>query len=56
MESVWPIVLMGAAGLLVGGTYSMFRQERRAAAVVCGVLALVALAGAVLWWWPQGAA
>jgi len=56
VESLWPIVLMGFGGLLAGGTYSLFKQGRKPAAVICGVLTLIALGGAVLWWLPQGGA
>lgn len=54
METVLPILLMGAAGLLAGGTYSMAKQRRTTAAVICGLLALVSLAASILWLWPQG--
>ena len=54
MEDVLPILLMGVAGLMFGGVYSMAKAKRIVPAVVIGVLALVALAGAVLWWLPQG--
>jgi hypothetical protein len=53
VEDVWPIVLMGVGGLLVGGVYSAAKAKRTIPAVVLGVLAAVALAGAVLWWWPN---
>ena len=39
-----------------GGVYSMAKAKRTVPAIVVGVLAVVALAGAVLWWWPQGGA
>ncbi|MGH8794852.1 MAG: hypothetical protein ACRDXX_19700 [Stackebrandtia sp.] len=54
MNDVWPIVLTGVAGLLVGGVVSMLKEGRKVAAIVVGVLAGLALAGAVAWWWPQG--
>ncbi|MGH8876217.1 MAG: hypothetical protein ACRD0P_02570 [Stackebrandtia sp.] len=47
-----PIVLMGAGGLLLGGVISAVKAKRVVAAIVLGVLSLVALAGAVLWWLP----
>ncbi|CAM3167224.1 hypothetical protein [Stackebrandtia soli] len=53
MDDIWPIVLMGAAGLLVGGSFSMYKQDSKRAAIVLGVLAAIALAGAILWWWPS---
>ncbi len=51
-----PMLMMGFAGLLAGGTYSMVKQKRTVAAVICGLLAVVALAASVLWLWPQGGA
>lgn len=48
------MLLMGVAGLLAGGTYSMAKQKRVPAAVVCAILAVLALAGAILWLGPQG--
>jgi hypothetical protein len=54
MDDVWPIVLMGVGGLFAGGVYSMAKAKRTVPAVVLGVFAVLALAGAVLWWWPQG--
>lgn len=56
MDSLLPMLMMGFAGLLVGGTYSMVKQKRTVAAVICGLLAVVALAASVLWLWPQGGA
>lgn len=56
MNDVWPIILMAVAGLLVGGVYSMAKAKRTIPAIVVGAAALIALAGAVLWWWPQGGA
>jgi hypothetical protein len=53
--SVLPIVLLGVAGILVGGAVSMHRQgASRVAVVVVSLLALVAAAGGVLWLLPEG--
>ena len=53
MDDLWPIILMAVAGLFVGGSYSMYKQDSKKASVVLGVLAAIALAGAILWWWPS---
>lgn len=37
------------AGLLVGGTWSMYKTGSRVGTLICGALAVIALAGAVLW-------
>ena len=50
MEDVWPIVMMAVAGLFVGGVYSMAKAKKYVAAGVVGVMALMALAAAYLWW------
>jgi hypothetical protein len=50
MRAVWPILLLGFAGILVGGAYSMRKQGAGPVAVgIVAVLALVAAAGGVLW-------
>lgn len=38
------------AGLLVGGTWSMYKSGSRVGTLVVGALAVIALAGAVLWY------
>ena len=55
MSSVLPVALMGLAGVLVGGAWSMHRQgaPRRNVGLML-VLALLALAGGVLWLFPGG--
>ncbi|KQB86707.1 hypothetical protein [Corynebacterium lowii] len=46
----WFIYLLFAvAGLLVGGTWSAYQNGAKKLAIVCGVVAAIALAGAVLW-------
>lgn len=47
-----PILLMGVGGLLLGGVISAAKAKKTVPAIVLGVLAAVAIAGAVLWWWP----
>ncbi len=48
----WTVVLLLAlAGFLTGGVISFARQRRRNAAVVMGVLAVMAIAAAFLWAW-----
>lgn len=46
----WFIYLMFAvAGILVGGTWSAYQNGARKLTVLCGILAALALTGAVLW-------
>lgn len=55
MSSVLPVALMGLAGVLLGGAWSLHRQDApRGNVVVMLVLALLALAGGVLWLFPGG--
>lgn len=53
MDDVWPIILMGVGGFLIGGIFAMAKAKRVIAAVVVAVLAVLALAGAAAWWVPQ---
>lgn len=53
MEDVLPILLMGFGGLLIGGVISMTKAKKPVAAIVLGLLAALAIAGAVLWWLPS---
>ncbi|HET8971481.1 MAG TPA: hypothetical protein VFN19_10500 [Candidatus Nanopelagicales bacterium] len=43
------VLLLALAGFFLGGVWSFWRGGRRGAAVVLGVAALLALAGAVAW-------
>ncbi|WPF67286.1 hypothetical protein OLX12_07340 [Corynebacterium sp. 22KM0430] len=46
----WFIYLMFAvAGVLVGGTWSAYQNGAKKLTIVCGILAALALAGAILW-------
>ena len=48
------IVLLGVAGLLIGGAFSLYRQgANRVAVIVLGALAVLAGAGGVLWLLPE---
>ena len=50
MRSFLPILLLGVAGLLVGGAISLRRQGARWPAVIgLGLLGAVAAAAGVLW-------
>jgi hypothetical protein len=50
VESVLPILLLGLAGLLVGGTISLYRQRSpRIVVALVGLLAGLSAAGGVLW-------
>jgi hypothetical protein len=53
VSTVLPVALMGLAGVLVGGAWSMYRQgASRTNVAILGVLAAGALAGGVLWLFP----
>ncbi|MEU2610844.1 hypothetical protein ABZ570_04525 [Micromonospora sp. NPDC007271] len=56
MGAVLPTLLLILAGVLVGGTWSLYRQGvPRGAVVVTGLLAVLATAGGLLWLLPGGA-
>ncbi|WKD60824.1 hypothetical protein CCICO_03935 [Corynebacterium ciconiae DSM 44920] len=42
-------LLFMVSGLLVGGAISAYRAERKALTIVLGVLALIGVAGGVMW-------
>lgn len=47
---IWqPLVLLGLAGFLAGGTVSSYRRGSRRTAVVLGLISLFFLVGGVLW-------
>ncbi|WP_155829955.1 hypothetical protein [Glycomyces tenuis] len=46
-EYVGPILLMALAGILLGGAKSLHGNEKRAAAIVCAIIAAMAFAGGV---------
>ncbi len=49
MRSVLPILLLLLAGLLVGGTWSLYKQgASRRAVLITGLLAALAIAGGLL--------
>ncbi|SBT48148.1 hypothetical protein [Micromonospora narathiwatensis] len=53
MKAVLPTLLLILAGVLVGGTWSLYRQgASRAAVVITGLLAALATAGGLLWLLP----
>lgn len=53
MRTVLPVLLLGVAGLLAGGAWSMHRQGAgRGLVLVLGVLAGLAAAGGIAWLWP----
>jgi hypothetical protein len=55
MSAVVPVVLLGLAGLLVGGAISVYRQGGSKGLVgLLGVLGALAAAGGVLWLVPDG--
>lgn len=55
MNSLLPVLLFGLAGVLAGGAWSIHRQgSGRGAIAVMVTLAVLALAGGILWLWPGG--
>ncbi|MGC4805815.1 hypothetical protein [Micromonospora sp. DT233] len=53
MDAILPTLLLILAGVLVGGTWSLYRQGApRSAVVITALLAAVATAGGVLWLLP----
>ncbi|MBM7775737.1 HAMP domain-containing protein [Actinokineospora baliensis] len=44
------VALIALAGILVGGVYTTWKNNSRAAAAVLAVLALLALGGAIAWY------
>ena len=44
--SVWMLFI--TAGLLVGGTWSFYQQDKKGSTIVMGILAALALAGALI--------
>jgi hypothetical protein len=53
VRSIWPIVLLFIAGLLVGGVFQLRKQGAGLPVVgFVAVLALLAAAGGVLWLIP----
>jgi hypothetical protein len=54
VNNVLPIVLFGAAGILAGGAWSLYRQgAARSAVAIVATLAAVAAAAGVLWLLPE---
>jgi hypothetical protein len=54
VSAVLPILMLGLAGMLVGGAVSMHRQgSARTTVVVMGLLAAVAAVAGVLWLLPE---
>ena len=50
MSSLLPVLMLGVAGLLVGGAVSLYRQKAGPVpVVVMGVLGAVAATAGVLW-------
>lgn len=37
------------AGLFVGGAFSAYKAKSQVGMIICGIIALVALVGAILW-------
>ena len=46
--SVGPVLLMALAGILLGGSMSLRKNEKHAASLVCGLVAAAAFVGAAL--------
>jgi len=55
VSGVAPLLLLGLAGLLTGGAWSLRQQGAKPAAVwVTATLAVLALAAGVAWLLPEG--
>ena len=55
MSSIAPILLLGLGGILGGGAWSVHKQGAPKLVVIAlGVVALLAVAGGVLWMFPGG--
>ncbi|MET8045078.1 hypothetical protein ABZU25_29965 [Micromonospora sp. NPDC005215] len=55
MGAALPTLLLVLAGVLVGGTWSLYRQgAAKSAVVVTALLAVLATIGGVLWLLPGG--
>ena len=53
MSGLVPILLFALAGILLGGTWSLYKQgAHKGVVIVVGVLALVSAAGGVAWLMP----
>jgi hypothetical protein len=51
-----PILLFAVAGILLGGTWSLYRQgAHKGVVLVVGLLAVLATAGGVVWLLPGDA-
>ena len=46
---VLAIALIAVGGFLIGGVMSLWRNDSRIGAGICGLLALMAIGGGVLW-------
>jgi hypothetical protein len=54
MSSIWPVLLLGLAGLLVGGAVSLRRQGSGPVPVgIVALLGVVAAVGGILWLIPS---
>ena len=54
MGGVWPVVMLGLAGVLMGGAFSLYRQGAGKVAVgIFGAFAILAGVGGVLWLIPE---
>ncbi|MGH3713997.1 MAG: hypothetical protein ACRDT4_11135 [Micromonosporaceae bacterium] len=55
MRALAPVLLLGLAGILGGGAWSLRQQGASGTAIgVVSLLAVVAFAGGVLWLLPEG--
>lgn len=53
MSGLIPILLFALAGILLGGTWSLYKQgSHKAVVLVVGVMALMAAVGGVAWLMP----
>jgi hypothetical protein len=54
MDAVWPMLLLGLAGVLVGGAFSLYRQGAgKVPVILLAGLALLSGLGGVAWLLPE---
>lgn len=53
MSSWLPIVLIGVGGFLLGGVWSLWKNDSKAGAIVLACFAVAAIVGGALWLLPS---
>lgn len=56
MSGLIPILLFALAGIMFGGTWSLYKQgSHKAVVLIVGIIGLIAAAGGVAWLMPGDA-